>query len=102
MQTETNEPTPRKLYYVEGYFDQRTYYTAWIEAEDKSEAQDIAEMIDSEEAVFYHREVKGYVQTDQESYASDNYRVILVDPAQDHLVMPAGSRVRSLGRDPQD
>ena len=93
MQSEPNEPTPRKLYYVEGYFDQRTYYTAWIEADSKGEAEDIAEMLDEEDAVFYHREVKGYVQTDQECYAGDNYRVILVDPAQDHLVMPDEVRV---------
>ncbi len=93
MQSEPNEPAPRKLYYVEGHFDQRTYYTAWIEADSKSEAEDIAEMLDEEDAVFYHREVKGYVQTDQECYAGDNYRVILVDPAQDHLVMPDEVRV---------
>jgi hypothetical protein len=93
MQTETNEPAPRKLYYVEGHFDKRTYYTAWIEADSKVEAEDIAEMLDEEDAVFYHREVKGYVQTDQECYAGDNYRVILVDPAQDHLVMPDEVRV---------
>jgi hypothetical protein len=93
MQSETNEPTPRKLYYVEGYFDQRTHYTAWIEADSKPEAEDIAEMLDEEDAVFYHREVKGYVQTDQECFAGDSYRVILVDPAHDHLVMPDEVRV---------
>jgi hypothetical protein len=93
MQSEPNEPTPRKLFYVEGYFDKRTHYTAWIEADIKPEAQDIAEMIDSEDAVFYHREIKGYVQTDEECFAGDSYRVILVDPAQDHLVMPDEVRV---------
>jgi len=88
MQSEPNEPAPRKLYYVEGHFDQRTYYTAWIEADSKSEAQDIAEMIDQHDAISFLREVKGYVETDAECYAADNYRVILVDPTKDHLVMP--------------
>jgi hypothetical protein len=94
MQTETNEPTPRKLYYVEGYFDQRTYYTAWIEADIKPEAQDIAEMIDSEDAISFLREVKGYIESDSECFAGDSYRVILVDPAQDHLVMPEQAKTR--------
>lgn len=88
MQTETNEPTPRKLYYVEGHFDQRTYYTAWIEADSKPEAEDVAEMIDHEDAIRFMREVKGYIETDGEFYAGDNYRVILVDETKDHLVMP--------------
>ena len=94
MQTEPNEPTPRKLYFVEGYFDKRTYYTAWIEAEDKSEAQDIAEMIDEEYAIIHHREIKGYIESDSECFAADNYRVALVDPAQDHLVMPEEAKTR--------
>ena len=94
MQTETNEPTPRKLYYVEGHFDQRTYYTAWIEADCKPEAQDIAEMIDSEDATNFLREVKGYIESDAESFAGDNYRVILVDPTKDHLVMPDQAKTR--------
>jgi len=88
MQSETNEPTPRKLYYVEGYFDSRTYYTAWIEADSKSEAQDVAEMIDHEDSVRYMREVKGFIESDTECFAADNYRVILVDETKDHLVMP--------------
>jgi hypothetical protein len=88
MQSEPNEPTPRKLYYVEGHFDQRTYYTAWIEADSKPEAEDVAEMIDHEDAIRFMREVKGYIETDGEFYAGDNYRVILVDPTKDHLVMP--------------
>ena len=94
MQTETNEPTPRKLYYVEGYFDKRTYYTAWIEAEDKSEAQDSAEVIDSEDAITFLREVKGYIETDSECFGGDSYRVILVDPTKDHLVMPEQAKTR--------
>ena len=95
MQTETNEPTPRKLYYVEGHFDQRTYYTAWIEADSKSEAEDVAEMIDHEDSVRYHREIKGYIETDSECFAGDSYRVILGgDPAQDHLVMPDQAKTR--------
>ena len=88
MQSETNEPNPRKLYYVEGHFDQRTYYTAWIEADSKPEAEDVAEMIDHEDAIRFMREVKGYIETDGEFYAGDNYRVILVDETKDHLVMP--------------
>lgn len=88
MQSEPNEPTPRKLYYVEGHFDQRTYYTAWIEADSKPEAEDVAEMIDHEDAIRFMREVKGYIETDGEFYAGDNYRVILVDETKDHLVMP--------------
>jgi hypothetical protein len=87
MDTETNEPTPRKLYYVEGYFDQRTHYTAWIEADSKSEAEDVAEMIDQGE-MRYMREVKGFIENDIECFSGDSHRVILVDPAQDHLVMP--------------
>lgn len=88
MQSEPNEPAPRKLYYVEGHFDQRTYYTAWIEADSKPEAEDVAEMIDHEDAIRFMREVKGYIETDGEFYAGDNYRVILVDETKDHLVMP--------------
>ena len=94
MQSEPNEPAPRKLYYVEGHFDRRTYYTAWIEADCKPEAEDIAEMIDQEDAVNFLREVKGYIETDGECYAGDHYRVILVDPAQDHLVMPDLAKTR--------
>jgi hypothetical protein len=94
MQTETNEPTPRKLYYVEGYFDKRTYYTAWIEADSKVEAEDIAEVIDSEDAITFLREVKGYIESDSECFGGDSYRVILVDPAQDHLVMPEQAKTR--------
>jgi len=94
MQTETNEPTPRKLYYVEGHFDQRTYYSAWIEADSKVEAEDIAEMIDHHDAINFLREVKGYVESDAESFAGDNYQVILVDPTKDHLVMPDMAKTR--------
>jgi len=88
MDTETNETTPRKLYFVEGYFDRRTHYTAWIEADSKPEAEDVAEMIDEEGAINFLREVKGYIESDAESFAGDNYRVILVDETKDHLVMP--------------
>ena len=94
MQTETNEPTPRKLYYVEGHFDQRTYYTAWIEAEDKAQAQDVAEMIDHHDAISFLREVKGYVETDAECFSADHYRAIAVDPTKDHLVMPDMAKTR--------
>jgi hypothetical protein len=94
MQTETNEPTPRKLYYVEGHFDQRTYYTAWIEADSKPEAEDIAEMIDSEDATNFLREVKGYIETDAECFSADHYRAIAVDPTKDHLVMPDQAKTR--------
>ena len=94
MQSETNEPVPRKLYYVEGYFDKRTYYTAWIEADSKPEAEDIAEMIDSEDATNFLREVKGYIESDSECFAADNYRVILVDTTKDHLVMPDQAKTR--------
>jgi hypothetical protein len=79
MDTETNEPTPRKLYYVEGYFDRRTHYSAWIEADSKSEAQDIAEMLDDEDAFRYHREVKGYIESEVECFAGDHYLVLLAD-----------------------
>jgi hypothetical protein len=88
MQSEPNEPAPRKLYYVEGHFDQRTYYTAWIEADSKSEAQDVAEMIDHHDAISFLREVKGYVETDAECFSADHYRAIAVDSTKDHLVMP--------------
>lgn len=94
MQTETNEPTPRKLYFVEGYFDRRTHYTAWIEADSKPEAEDVAEMIDEEGAINFLREVKGYIESDVECFAGDSYRVILADPTQDHLVMPEQAKTR--------
>jgi hypothetical protein len=94
MQTEPNEPTPRKLYYVEGHFDRRTYYTAWIEADSSPEAEDVAEMIDSEDAPNFLREVKGYIESDVECFAGDHYRVILVDDTKDHLVMPEQAKTR--------
>jgi hypothetical protein len=94
MDTEPIETNPTKLYYVEGHFDQRTYYTAWIEADSKPEAEDIAEMIDSEDATNFLREVKGYIESDSECFAGDNYRVILVDTTKDHLVMPDQAKTR--------
>ena len=94
MQSEPNETNPRTRYYVEGYFDKRTYYTAWIEADSRAEAEDIAEMIDHEEAVFHLREVKGYIETDAECYSSDDYRIMLVDPANDYHDMPDMAKTR--------
>ena len=94
MQSEPIETNPTKLYYVEGYFDQRTYYTAWIEADSSPEAEDVAEMIDSEDAPNFLREVKGYIESDVECFAGDHYRVILVDDTKDHLVMPEQAKTR--------
>jgi hypothetical protein len=94
MQSEPNEPAPRKLYYVEGYFDSRTHYTAWIEADSKSEAEDVTEMIEHHDAISFLREVKGFIESDSECFAGDNYRVILVDETKDHLVMPEQAKTR--------
>jgi hypothetical protein len=94
MQSETNEPTPRKLYYVEGYFDRRTHYSAWIEADSKPEAEDIAEMLDEEGAINFLREVKGYIESDVECFAGDHYRVLLADPTSLVHAMPDMAKTR--------
>ena len=94
MQSEPNEPAPRKLYYVEGHFDQRTYYSAWIEADSKVEAEDIAEMIDHHDAINFLREVKGYVETDAECFSADHYRVSLADATREELTMPDLAKTR--------
>jgi hypothetical protein len=51
-------------------------------------------LIDSEDATNFLREVKGYIESDSECFAGDNYRVILVDTTKDHLVMPDQAKTR--------
>jgi hypothetical protein len=51
-------------------------------------------MIDEEGAINFLREVKGYIESDVECFAGDHYRVILVDPTKDHLVMPDLAKTR--------
>jgi heme-degrading monooxygenase HmoA len=67
MDTETNEPTPRKLYYVEGYFETRTHYAAWIKADSKEEAEDIAGRIDSLESEESLRGMKSHTETEYDT-----------------------------------
>jgi hypothetical protein len=51
-------------------------------------------MIDSEDATNFLREVKGYIESDSECFAGDNYRVILVDETKWYLVMPEQAKTR--------